>query len=354
MKNNPDLSQLGEFGLHRRIQEILGPSSQEVLVGIGDDCAVVQPRTTPMILTKDAMVENVHFKTAWTSPQDLAYKALASNVSDLAAKAAQPAFALIALGLPSETSVRWIEEFYQTLADLQNEWGIEIIGGDTVRSPHIFVSITAIGYQTTQHPIRTNSACVGDKILVTGTLGDAAAGLEIIQSPHDVLDKTDRETLIARFLRPTPRLMEVQETLKNAVPSSMTDVSDGLGRDLPKICKASSVGAEIDADRLPQSNALRNASTNSKIYAWKGGEDYEILFTLAPDRTERLLDRWDQSKCPLERDRRDPTRSKWNTNPRNRRKRFNRFRSFPPLTIKPRHFPEDSIPHLGLRARIEP
>lgn len=286
------LMDIGEFGFHRRIREILGIPSADVMVGIGDDAAIVTPKARPLVVTQDAMVEEIHFQAEWTSAADLAYKALISNLSDLAAKAAEPAYAVIAMGLRQDTPVCWLDEFYQTLARLRKVWGIEIIGGDTVRSPILFVSIAALGYQIPCQPVRLDGAQVGDRILITGTLGDAAAGLEIVQQNVHPLDDSDSTFLVQRLLHPTPRLREMRAVLNYAIPSSMTDISDGLARDLPKLCASSRVGARIDSTRLPRSDALNRFSPSSAAFAWRGGEDYELLFTLPPACTKRLLEEW--------------------------------------------------------------
>lgn len=299
MKNEATLRDLGEFGLHRRIQAIVGAPSERVIVGIGDDAAVIMPLNRPLVITKDAMVEDIHFRLKWTSAADLAFKALASNSSDLAAKGAFPAYGLVAIGLPGETPVAWIEEFYQTLADLRKEWGLEIIGGDTVRSPKILVSITAIGYQIPPEPVRINTAQPGDWILATGALGDAAAGLELLERGEEISNDPNYLFLINRFRRPVPRLKEALRILELALPTSMTDISDGLARDLPKICSASGTGAQVDANLLPRSEALRKYNSQSSQYAWKGGEDYELLFTLPPRQAESFMNRWDIADCPI-------------------------------------------------------
>ncbi len=299
MKKSSVLRDIGEFGLHRRIQEILGNPSPGVLVGIGDDAAVIQSTSRPLVMTQDAMVEGIHFRTAWTTAADLAYKALAANISDLAAKAAQPLYGLIALGIPGDTPISWLEEFYQTLAHLRHEWGLEIIGGDTVASPRIVVSITAIGSLIPPEPVRIDSARVGDRILVTGTLGDATAGLEILEHPRESSSEEFSPFLIQRFRRPLPRLRESQAIVSTVLPSSMTDISDGLARDLPKLCHASGVGAKVMAENLPRSRELCMYTPESTRYAWKGGEEYELLFTLPPDQVERFHRDWDSSRCRL-------------------------------------------------------
>lgn len=294
------VNELGEFGLIQRIQSILGPSSPNILVGLGDDAAVVPPGLSPLVVTTDAMIDGIHFRSVWTSAADLAHKALASNLSDLAAKCADPLYGVVTIGLPSGTEVSWVESFYTALAERGNEWGIEIVGGDTVRAPQLIVSITVIGTLMTENPVTVRSARVGDDILVTGTLGDAAAGLEIL----DRLNLPNRSPeshpyLIERFLRPRPRVREALSIIQSVLPSSMTDISDGLARDLPKLCQASRVGAEIDPNRIPYSDSLRNYASDPVEYAWRGGEDYELLFTLSPSDTALLLNSWDRVICPI-------------------------------------------------------
>ncbi|MFB3789095.1 MAG: thiamine-phosphate kinase [bacterium] len=300
MSDQLRLRDIGEFGLHRRIREILGAHSPDVLLGLGDDAAVVRTHPGALVITTDAMVEGIHFQTEWTAASDLAYKALASTLSDLAAKCAVPSYGAITLGLPADSPVAWVEEFYQTLAGLRAEWGLEVIGGDTVRSPLILVSITAFGYQKTAQPVTIHGARVGDRILVTGTLGDAAAGLRILLSGASSGTWTPAQTaLVQRFRRPTPRLREALKILTLSTPNSLTDISDGLARDLTKLCEASGTGARLAADSWPAGEALRSLGETWRTLAWQGGEDYELLLTLPPGLAEKLIREWDQSLCPL-------------------------------------------------------
>ncbi|MEW6236650.1 MAG: thiamine-phosphate kinase [Candidatus Omnitrophota bacterium] len=293
------LSDIGEFGLIQRIEQILGPSSSAVSVGLGDDAATVFPPSAPLVVTTDAMVEGVHFRQEWTSPGDLAHKALASNLSDLAAKCARPAFYLIVLGLPPDVETAWVEDFYRALARLREEWDFELIGGDTVRSTVRFLSIAAWGTQTTPRPIALSGAQPGDRIFVTGFPGDAAAGLEILLHGKTIPENETESELVRRFLRPTPRIKEALAIAQRILPHSMTDISDGLARDLPKLCAASGVGAKIDAARLPCSESLRRfAGDRAAEYVWKGGEDYELLFTLSASDAEKLTQEWTLD-CPL-------------------------------------------------------
>ncbi len=292
---------IGEFQVIERIQKQIGSNSKEVWVGLGDDAAVFYPRQQPLVVTTDTMIENTHFQMDWCSAEDLAHKSLASNISDLAAKCASPAYCLVTLGLPPHIPVAWVDDFYRTLTRLRNHWEIEVIGGDTVRSSEIVISITAIGYQKTAQPVCLHTAQIGDQICVTGTLGDATAGLELCLENAHRRNITDTEQwLLKRFHRPDPRWKEALRITQEVLPASMTDISDGLARDLPKLCRASNVGAILYPQSFPCSMALQEYAKNRcQDYAWKGGEDYELLFTLSPNDLNILMKQWKDCSCPI-------------------------------------------------------
>lgn len=297
--NNQTVADIGEFGLIQRIQSILTNPTNDVLVGLGDDAATFQPANKPMIVSTDAMVEDVHFRLDWTSAKDLAHKALASSISDLAAKAAEPAHAVITFGIPGHTQISWMEEFYQSLAEKSKNWRIQIIGGDTVSSEKLWISLTVWGYQTTELPIKISSAQIGDLILVSGYLGVASGGLQLLLNGSEIKSPYQQE-LFNRFSCPTPRIDEAIAITASVTPTTMTDISDGISRDLKKVCEASNVGALVSANQLPLSKALKETfKTDAEKMAWQGGEDYELLFTLAPQDAELLLKQWDQSICPI-------------------------------------------------------
>lgn len=296
----PAVRDTGEFGLIARMRRILEARARRpLLMGLGDDAAVFAPPAGPMVFTADAMIEDTHFKTSWCSAEDLAHKAMASNVSDLAAKGAEPLYALVTLGVPGSASAAWIDAFYHELSAAQERWGADVIGGDTVLSEKVVVSIAMLGRQTTPDPVRNSGARPGDWIFVTGTLGCAAAGLEILLKNGPYAGDNDKEWLVKRFLRPEPRLREAARLVRWAKPAAMTDISDGLARDLAKICEASGTGARIQARHLPASPALRaHAGERWPGVAWQGGEDYELLFTLPPAAAETLAARWEPGMAP--------------------------------------------------------
>jgi thiamine-monophosphate kinase len=294
------VADVGEFGLIRLIREVLPPPSATVLLGIGDDAAIVLPSQRPSVITTDAMIEDVHFRLDWCSAVDIAHKALASNISDLAAKCAQPSYGVISVGLPPSTPLQWVEELYRTLVSCSHEWHCEIIGGDTVRSEKIMLSITVWGELLTPSPVRISGAHVGDIILVTGFPGDAAAGLHCFETETDCAPESVRY-LKQRFLRPTPRIREMNDIIRLGLPSSMTDISDGLAREISKLCHASQTGAEIDLTHFQCSPALQDMSREDPThYVWKGGEDYELLFTLPATHAETMLAAWSHDSCPLQ------------------------------------------------------
>lgn len=293
MPDPQTVGEIGEFGLLRLIRDWLPAPGKGVLIGLGDDAAIVSPQARPSVVTTDAMVEGSHFLRDWASAADVAHKLLAANLSDLAAKAAEPGYGVISLGLPPSTPVEWVRGFYERLAELGPRWQIDLIGGDLVKSEAIFISMTVWGQLLTDQPITNDGARPGDRILVTGTLGDSAAGLALSLTPSTEAGPESRAFLRDRFLRPTPRLESARLIAQHVTPSSMTDLSDGLARDLPKICAASRVGAQIDTSQLPCSPALLDyAKDESFRMAWKGGEDFELLLTLSPAETERLQAVW--------------------------------------------------------------
>ena len=293
------IAEIGEFGLIQRIQSILCKPEPDVLVGLGDDAATFQPKNTPIVVTTDAMVEDVHFRLEWTTAERLVQKVLVSCLSDLAVKVAKPAHAVITIGLPGSAYVDWVETFYRSLAAKANQWQTQIIGGDTVASEKLWISITAWGYQTTPNPIGIQAAKPGCKILVTGYLGNATKGLKLLKN-NAHKDSMSHHYLINRFSCPTPRLHEAIQIVVCVIPSTMTDISDGISRDLRKVCEASHVGAHIESKRLPISAALQDVFKDEAAgMAWQGGEDYELLLTLSPINADTLLSNWDQSDCPL-------------------------------------------------------
>lgn len=263
--------------------------------GLTDDCAAVTPPPGhDLILTTDAVAEAVHFFPD-DSPEDVAWKALAVNVSDLAGKAARPFVYLMALTFPEAPEEAWLERFIAGLARAQADFGLVLAGGDTDRRPGpMSVTVTAIGLVPTGRMLRRTTARPGDRIFVSGTLGDAALGLDLRRHPELsrrwALDAGECTHLLDRYRRPQPRLA-LAAALREFASSAM-DVSDGLAKDLSRLCRASGCGARVEASRLPMSSgglkavAVEAARLGTVI---SGGDDYEILAAVPPHAAESFV-----------------------------------------------------------------
>jgi thiamine-monophosphate kinase len=259
-------------------------------LGLMDDAAVLQPpEDCDLVLTADAIVGGVHFFTD-DPPDAVARKALRVNLSDLAAKGADPAGFLLTLALPNAADEEWLTAFARGLAADAEAFGCPLLGGDTVKTPGpATISAAALGFVARGNMVRRSGARPGDAVVVTGTVGDAALGLRLRQK-HEVaaqweLDKTARQYLIDRYLLPQPRNVLASAVRREA--SAAMDVSDGLAGDLAKLCAASQVGAEIMVEQVPLSQAARQAIARdaaAREVALTGGDDYEILCTMAVDK----------------------------------------------------------------------
>ncbi|MCX7513687.1 thiamine-phosphate kinase [Frateuria sp. STR12] len=271
-----------EFRLIDRIRERTTLAREDVRLGIGDDAAVLAvPTGQELAVAIDTLVEGVHFPLG-TSPRDIGWKALAVNLSDLAAMGAAPAWALLALTLPQADPVR-VDGLVDGFAQLAREHDVALVGGDTTRGPFC-LSVAVHGFVPAGQALIRGGARAGDAVFVTGTLGSAAGGLRLAQGvvPFDPGDEAHRD-LRARLDRPTPRVRAGLALRGHA--SACIDVSDGLLADLGHICAASGVGAELDPDTLPLSPALRGVFGNAaaRELALAGGDDYELCFTVPGD-----------------------------------------------------------------------
>lgn len=267
-----------EFDIIARIRQ-RAASRDDVIVGIGDDAAILSvPPDRQLVVAMDTLNAGVHFP-AETAPADIGWKSLAVNLSDLAAMAATPTWCTLSLSLPQSDAV-WLDGFLDGFLELAARHGVALVGGDTTRGP-LSVCVTAHGFIDPHGALLRSGACVGDDVWITGTLGDAAAALRQWQSHRPI-----HPVLRARLDRPTPR---VDAGLALAgIAHACIDISDGLLADLGHVCRASRVGAELDIDALPASEALIAAfdpGTRRELQV-AGGDDYELCFT-AP-KTARL------------------------------------------------------------------
>ncbi|PZQ25540.1 MAG: thiamine-phosphate kinase [Stenotrophomonas acidaminiphila] len=268
----------GEFDLIARIRARAG-TRDDVVLGIGDDAALLAPPPDrQLVVTADTLNDGVHFPRG-TSPADIGWKALAVNLSDLASMGAEPAWCTLSLSLP-QGDTAWIDGFLDGFLALAGEYGVALVGGDTTRGP-LSISVTAMGFVDAGRALRRDGARVGDDVWVTGTLGDAAGALAL-------LERDPVGVLRLRLDRPTPRV-EAGRALID-VASACVDVSDGLLADLGHVATRSGVGAQVEIDALPASDALCaafDAATRMPMQA-SGGDDYELCFTAPADARARI------------------------------------------------------------------
>lgn len=280
------VSELGERAVLARIQARLGTTGRRaasLVIGIGDDAAVVAPtRNAHTVLTTDAQIEGVHFERRFSAPADLGYRALAVNLSDLAAMGATPRWALLSLAMPDQMAVADVEEMVGGMADLGRQLGCELIGGNLSRSPGpLVIDVTAVGEVRPRRVLTRSGARPGDGLWVSGFLGSAAAGLQMLRGGNGAR-RDDR--CVARYLRPEPRVrLGVAVSQARAARAAM-DLSDGLADAAHQLGDASGCGVEIDADALPIDPAARawweGAGEDPVLRALSGGDDYELLFAV--------------------------------------------------------------------------
>lgn len=271
-----------EFDLIERIRRHTEVHRDDVIEGIGDDAAVVAvPTGRELAIAVDTLVEGVHFPPG-TSAADIGWKALAVNLSDLAAMGATPAWALLALTTPGGDEA-FFDGLASGFAELATPYRLALIGGDTTRGP-LTVTVAVHGFTTPGEALLRSGARVGDVVMVTGTLGDAAAGLRCLAEA----DASPYAVLVDRLNRPTPRVSAGQAL--RGVATACIDISDGLVADLGHICMASGVGIDIEAPLLPRSSALLTHFTEADAldFALGGGDDYELCFTVPADRAGEL------------------------------------------------------------------
>jgi len=279
---------IGEFELIERYLSRLGAHRDDVLLGVGDDAALLRPPPgLELASAVDTLVEGVHFPVGMPAA-DLGHRVLAVNLSDMAAMGAEPAWALLTLTLPG-TEESWLRDFATGLHELARRHGTALVGGDTTAGP-LTTTVAITGFVPPGQGLRRSGAQPGDDIFVSGTPGDAAAGLAALQGRLDGPDAI-LEPLRQRFLRPEPRVG--LGLCLRGLASACIDVSDGLVGDLGKLCESSGVGAELDTTLLPRSPAMRGAvhPEAARRFALAGGDDYELLFTLPPGSDPASLER---------------------------------------------------------------
>ena len=291
------IKELGEFGViellnamivEQRAETDNAPASGfQLLVDTGDDTAAWKTTGATELFTTDTVVEGVHFTRETTPWSDLGWKSLASNISDIAAMGGSPKYALVTLGLPPETEVEDIHKLYQGILGIANNYGVALVGGDMVRSPTVFITISLTGVHPGQPMLRSN-ARVGDEIAVTGPLGGSSGGLRLMLNDPELSGEA-ADYLRQCHRRPEPAVGQGRLLADHGVRATM-DVSDGLTDDLSKFCSSSGVAARVYVDKIPMHPLLKQAFSEMFLeLALNGGEDYVLLFTVAPKLMQTVL-----------------------------------------------------------------
>jgi thiamine-monophosphate kinase len=278
------LAELGEFGLIDLVRTISAGYQnpdrtpwREILLGIGDDAAAWQDGNRIQLATTDTMVQGVHFELGVISWEELGWKAMAVNLSDIAAMGGIPKYALLSLALPAELEVEDVSKLINGMLNLATQFGTAIVGGNVATAPNVVITVTIIGCSKGKALLKRSTACPGDQIAVTGYVGLSAAGLEMLRG-KTVSDPDARNTLRQAHFRPMPRLKEGQILIEQGVRTAI-DISDGLIADLDHICEASGVNARINIEQVPVHPAVIAHFPSYRELALSGGEDYELLFT---------------------------------------------------------------------------
>jgi thiamine-monophosphate kinase len=282
---SPSIGDLGEAALVRRIRERFGPQASELAVGIGDDAAVAAPvRGTLDVLTTDSLVEGIHFDLAYSTFEDVGYKALAVNVSDIAAMGGIPRLALLSLILPGHLAVSDLDGLLDGFSSMASAAKVTLAGGNITRSPGpLIADVTVIGSARPRRILRRNGGRPGDALYLTGSIGGAAAGLAWLQRGGSGAPDGPLQDCVARHRRPVPRLRIGAIAGQTRAASACIDLSDGLGDAVAQIAAESGTGAVIDAAALPLHPGARDwfsADGDPIVPSVSGGDDYELLFAV--------------------------------------------------------------------------
>ena len=302
-QDKPRSSPRSEFDFINSLrQRVASLTTQSLVAGIGDDAAVIRnTEGRETVVTADLLVEDIDFRRTTTPPYLLGHKALAVSLSDIAAWGARPLWSLVSIGVPDDVwQTDFVERLYDGLLELANRYGVRLIGGDTSRTTdNIVIDSIVTGECAAGMSVKRSGAKPGDHIFVTGSLGAAAAGLRLIERGAHLAEQTlgDDETqkldhILLRQLRPEPRVGWGLVLGEERLATSMIDLSDGLSSDLNHLCEASGVGALIDSSLLPVDDRVQELCGRRALdplqLALHGGEDFELLFTVAPENAARL------------------------------------------------------------------
>jgi thiamine-monophosphate kinase len=298
------ISSLGEFGLIGHLTQKIKLHNAETVKGVGDDAAVIKCSDDNILLTKDLLLEGVHFNMIYTPLKHLGYKAISVNLSDIYAMNGIPTQVIVGIGISSKYTVEALDELYEGMRLACDKYKVDIVGGDTTSSQSgLVISVTALGKAAGKETIYRSGAQEGDLVCVSGNLGGAYAGLLILEREKEVFkanpemqpDLAEFSYVLERQLKPEPR-RDIIELLreKKIIPTSMIDISDGLASEILHICKSSKKGAVLYEEKIPIDVQTANVAHEFKIdpttFALSGGEDYELLFTIKQSDYEKIKD----------------------------------------------------------------
>lgn len=306
-KKHTHLSELGEFGLINRLTEKIVLKNSSTIKGVGDDAAVLSFPDKKIVVTTDLLTEGIHFNLMYVPLKHLGYKAVVVNLSDVYAMNATPRQITVSIALSSKFSLEAIDELYSGIYLACEKYGVDLVGGDTTSSlTGLTISITAIGEADDKELVYRNGAKINDLVCVSGDLGGAYMGLQLLERENEVFKINPNQKplfdgydyILERQLKPEARgdIKELLSTL-NITPSAMIDISDGLSSEIIHICKASKVGCNIYEDKIPMDRQTKDfaeeLNINPLVAALNGGEDYELLFTVSMSNYELLRKEFD-------------------------------------------------------------
>jgi len=289
------LRDTGENRLLARFRELASAGlTPGVVLGSGDDAAILRaPENRLLLLTCDMMAEGVHFRLDWATPWQIGWKAMAQNLSDIAAMGGEPGYAVASVSLPGSAGAEVAEQLAAGLIAAAGEYGTALVGGDVVGSiGPLVVDVSVLGWVEAELALRRSGARPGDALLVTGSLGASAAGLKLLERGGRRRDDPVAQQVLAAHFTPRPRLGEARAIAATRLATAMMDLSDGLAEDLPRLCLESGVGARLWAARVPIPPACAGLAEelgeDPLALAVSGGEDYELLFTCPPEAVEEI------------------------------------------------------------------
>ncbi len=301
-KEKTEISKLGEFGLIDHLTKKFEIKNKHTTLGIGDDAAIINQNNMHQIISTDLYIENVHFDIMYVPLMHLGYKCITASISDICAMNADASQVLVSIAISSKYPLEAVEEIYNGIKAACDKYGVDLIGGDTSSSVSgLMISVTAMGYAEEKNIVKRSGAKEGDLVCVSGDLGGAYMGLQVLEREKQVfIDQKDmqpdlegKDYIVGRQLRPEARtdIVDMFEELK-IVPTSLIDVSDGLASEIFHVCKHSNVGMKIYEDKLPIDQQTYDTAIEFNMppttAAMNGGEDYELLFTLPQSDYDKI------------------------------------------------------------------